>query len=121
MLYVEDTMARLWLLRGAHDAPGWQALRSAHEEEKVDIVHLDPHVWAILRDDQQPGDYDGLTAVEPPDGMYLDPNGSPLYMANGQVVAGGREVVAALGADAEQLLERFGDPETVLERLGRAF
>jgi hypothetical protein len=114
-------MARLWLLKGAHDAPGWQALRSAHEEEKVDIVHLDPHVWAILRSDQQPQEYEGLSVAEPPDGMYLDPNGSPLYLANGQIVAGGRDVIAALGADAEQMLEQLGNPETVLERLGRAF
>ena len=114
-------MATLWLLKGAHDAPGWQALRSDHEDEKVDIVHLDPHVWAILRADQPPQGYDGLTAVEPPDGVYLDPNGSPMYLANGQIVAGGRDVIAVLGADAEQMLEQLGEPETVLERLGRAF
>jgi hypothetical protein len=121
MRYVEDTMARLWLLKGDPDAPGWQALRSDQQEEKVDIIHLDPHVWAILRSDQQPGGYDGLDAGEPPDGIYLDPNGSPLYLANGEVVAGARDVISALGADAEQLLERIGDPEAVLERLGRAF
>jgi hypothetical protein len=121
MRYVEDTMARLWILRGDHDAPGWQALRGDHEGEKVDIVHLDPHVWAILRSDQQPQGYQGLSAAEPTDGMYLDPNGSPLYLANGQVVAGAREVISALGVDAEKLLERLGEPEAVLEHLGRAF
>jgi hypothetical protein len=121
MRYVEDTMARLWLLKGAPDAPGWQALRSDHEEEQVDIVHLDPHVWAILRSDQQPQKYEGLSATDPPDGIYLDPNGSPLYLANGQVVANAREVLAVLGADAERMLEQLGDPEIVLERLGRAF
>jgi len=121
MRYVEDIMATLWLLKGEPDAPGWQALRKDQQDEKVDIIHLDPHVWAILRSDRQPQDYDGLDAVEPPDGIYLDPNGSPLYLADGQVVAGARDVISALGAEAEQLLEKIGDPETVLERLGRAF
>lgn len=121
MRYVEDTMARLWILRGEPDAPGWQTLRSDHEGEKVDIIHLDPHVWAILRSDQEPQGYQGLTALEPTDGMYLDPNGSPLYLANGEIVGCARDVIAALGADAERLLQQIGDPETVLERLGRAF
>ena len=78
-------------------------------------------MWAILRSDQQPQGYQGLSAAEPTDGMYLDPNGSPLYLANGQVVAGAREVISALGVDAEKLLERLGEPEAVLEHLGRAF
>ena len=114
-------MARLWLLKGNPEAPGWQALRADQDAEKVDIVHLDPHVWAILRSDEPPRGYDGLGAVEPQDGIYLDPNGSPLYLANGQIVASARDVISALGADAERLLARIGDPETVLERLGRAF
>jgi len=114
-------MARLWLLRGPTDAPGWQALRTAHEQERVDIIHLDPHVWALIRADEAPAEYDGLTAVEPQDGLYLDPNGSPLYLAGGEIVPNAREVVTALGDDARELLDRIGDADTVLERMGRAF
>ena len=35
---------KLWILRGPHEAPGWQALREDYEEEKVDIIHLDARV-----------------------------------------------------------------------------
>jgi hypothetical protein len=117
----EDAMARLWLLKGPTEAPGWQALRTAHEEERVDIVHLDPQVWALIRADEAPTGYDGLTAVEPMDGLYLDPNGSPLYLAGGEIVTTAREVVGALGDEARELLEKIRDADTVLERLGRAF
>jgi hypothetical protein len=115
-------MSRLWLLRGDHDAPGWKVLRSDYEEEKVDIIHLDAHVWAMVQADDAPGGYEGLTATEPPDGLYIDPNGSPLYLANGEIVPSAREVVATLGEDAVKLLEQLGgDADRVLERLGRAF
>ncbi len=114
-------MPKLWLLRGPHEAPGWQTLRADHEQERVDIVHLDPKVWALVRADDPPTGYEGMEPSEPPDGVYLDPNGSPLYLAGGEIVRGGREVIAALGEQAQQLLDRIGDPETVLERLGRAF
>ena len=70
-------MAKLWLLRGAHDAPGWNTLRQDLKDEKVDIQHLDPKVWALVLADDAPTGYEGLEAVEPADGMYLDPNGSP--------------------------------------------
>lgn len=114
-------MARLWLLKGDHDAPGWQVLRSDQKEEKVDIIHLDPHVWAMVQAEQPPSDYEGLDASEPPDGLYLDPNGSPLYLANGAIVPSARDVVAVLGEEALALLEELGDADLVLERLGRAF
>ena len=35
-------MSRLWLLRGAHEAPGWQSLRTDQEEDRVEMVHIDP-------------------------------------------------------------------------------
>lgn len=114
-------MARLWLLKGPNEALGWRALRTAHEEERVDIVHLDPQVWALIRADEAPTGYDGLAAVEPQDGLYLDPNGSPLYLAGGEIVKTALEVVHALGDDARDLLAKIGDADTVLERLGRAF
>lgn len=114
-------MTRLWLLRGAPDAPGWKLLQADQKAEKVDIVHLDPPVWALVRADQQPAVYEGLDAREPPDGMYLDPNGSPMYLAAGQPVGGPMDVIRTLGADAGALLEKVKDPYLVLERLGRVF
>lgn len=114
-------MARLWLLKGDHDAPGWQTLRSDQEEEKVDIVHLDPHVWAMVEADEPPSGYEGLHASEPQAGLYLDPNGSPMYVVDGAIVPSARAVVAALGEEAVALLDDLGDADRVLERLGRAF
>ena len=79
-------MSKLWRLRGDHEAPGWKTLRTDHEEERVEIVHLDAKVWAVIRADEPPTTYEGLEPVEPPDGMYLDPNASPLYLLAGEIV-----------------------------------
>jgi hypothetical protein len=117
----ERMMAPLWLLKGEHDAPGWKKLRQAYQDEEVDIVHLDPQVWALIEAVDAPSGYDGLSASAPPDGMYLDPNGSPLYVVNRECVAGPRELIAGLGEEAISLLEQGGDPISVIERLGRAF
>ena len=114
-------MSRLWLLRGALDAPGWKLLQADQKAEKVDIVHLDPPVWALVRADQPPAGYEGLDATEPRDGLYLDPNGSPMYVAAGQPVKGPLDVIHALGGEAGALLEKIKDPDVVLERLGRVF
>jgi hypothetical protein len=111
----------LWLLKGDLDADGWNVLRKDYENEKTDIVHLDPKVWAVIDADTAPEGYDGLTAVEPPDGLYLDPNGSPMYIAGGAVVTTAEEVVRALGDEAQEMLAEIGDAHTVLERIGRAF
>jgi hypothetical protein len=114
-------MSRLWLLKGALDAPGWKALRADHEEEKVAIVHLDPPVWALIEAEDPPDGYEGLTASEPADGLYLDPNGSPFYVVGCRSVRGPMDVVLALGADAESMLDSTKDAVTVLERMGRVF
>lgn len=114
-------MAKLWILRGEHEAPGWNQLRKAYEDEKVDIIHLDAKVWAIIDDEEEPTGFEGLTASEPADGMYIDPNGSPLYIANGEILKSAEEVVRALGDKAQELLETTGDAETTLERIGRVF
>jgi len=114
-------MPTYWLLKGALDAPGWNTLRKDYEDAKVEIIHLDPKVWAVVEADDPPAGYDGLEAEEPADGVYLDPNGSPLYMVNGAIVNSAEEVVAALGKRAQALLEAIGDPHTVLERMGKAF
>jgi len=96
-------------------------MREHSKAEKVDIFHLDPRVWALMRADEPPSEYEGLSAVEPPDGMYLDPNGSPLYLVGGEVVAGPVEVIEALGDEAKELLEELGDAIAVLERLRKAY
>ena len=114
-------MSRLWLLKGDREAPGWQSLRTDQQEELVDMIHLDPRVWAIVRADDPPTKYDGVEAVEPPDGLYLDPNGTPLYLVGGEPVATAEDVITALGEDASALLEKTGDPHAVLQRIGRVY
>jgi hypothetical protein len=114
-------MSTLWLLKGDREAPGWQELRKLAKDGELDVVHLDPQVWAVIRADEPPEGFEGITAGEPPDGLYIDPNGSPLYLVGREIVRGPRDVIAALGSEAETLLEKIGDPDTVLERLGRAF
>jgi len=114
-------MSKLWILRGAHEAPGWNELRKDYEDEKVDIIHLDAKVWAIIEAAEAPAGYDGLNADEPADGMYIDPNGSPLFLFRGEVVATAETLVSALGRRAQELMEKVGQAETVLERLGMVY
>lgn len=114
-------MSKYWLLKGDLGAPGWNALRKDYDDKKIEIVHLDPKVWAMIEADDAPSGYDGLTAVEPADGLYLDPNGNALYLVNGAVVRTPEEVITALGNEATTLLEKIGDPQTVLQRMGRSF
>jgi hypothetical protein len=114
-------MSKLWILRGDHDAEGWKTLRSDHDEEQVDIVHLDAKVWAVIRADDAPTKYEGLHPAEPSDGMYLDPNGSPLYLVGGEIVKSPEQVVAALGDEARQMMDQIGDAVTVIERMRKAF
>ena len=114
-------MAKIWILRGAHEAPGWNQLRKAYEEEKVDIIHLDAKVWAIIDSAEEPTGYEGLKAAEPADGMYIDPNGSPLYLADGEIMTSAEAVIDALGSEAQEALQKTGDAETALERLGKVF
>ena len=114
-------MSTYWFVKGNHDAPGWKVLREEYKDEKIEIVHLDPNVWAMIEADDPPEGYDGLMSEEPADGLYLDPQGNALYMVNGAVVTTAEEVVDALGDEAKAMLEKIGDTHTVLQRLGRAF
>ena len=114
-------MAKIWILRGAHEAPGWNQLRKAYEEEKVDIIHLDAKVWAIIDAEDEPTGYEGLSAGEPEDGMYIDPNGSPLYLADGEILRSAEAVINALGPEAQEVFQKTGDAETALERLGKVY
>lgn len=114
-------MATIWILRGDHEAPGWQELRTAYEAEKVEIIHLDAKVWAIIDSEEEPTGYEGLTASQPADGMYIDPNGTPLFLIGGNIVQSAREVLEGLGQAATDMLEKTGDAETALERLGKVY
>jgi len=87
----------------------------------VDIVHLDARVWALVRADEAPTIYEGLEGTVPPDGLYIDPNGSPLYLVAGGIVSSPEEVIDALGEQAQALLEKVGDGNSVLERIGLVY
>ena len=97
MPVAEEKMAKLWILRGAHEASGWNQLRKAYEDEKVEIIHLDAKVWAIIDAEEEPTGYQGLSASRPADGMYIDPNGTPLFLVGGRVATSAKEVVEGLG------------------------
>lgn len=114
-------MSQIWILRGDHEAPGWNELRKAYEDEKVDIIHLDAKVWAIINAEEAPTGYEGLSAKEPADGMYIDPNGSPLYLVGGAVVPSAEALIDGLGDKAKEMLNATGDAETTLTRLGRVY
>ncbi len=114
-------MTKYWFFKGEFSAPGWNTLRKDYDNKKVEIVHLDPKVWAIIEADEAPEGYDGLTYEKPIDGLYLDPQGNALYIVDGDVVKTAEEVVEALGDEAKGMLEKIGDAHTVLQRMGRAF
>jgi hypothetical protein len=112
-------MDRLWLLEGPHEAQGWQALEKDSRARAVDLLIFDRAAWALLRAPEAPAGYPGLVPTAPPDGLYLDDQGRGVYVAGGRTVPGPAEVLAALGPEAAELLRKLGDPDTVLDRLGR--
>ncbi len=111
----------LWLLKGGPEAPGWRQLEQDAKAGTTDVVHFDRHAWALVEAEAAPSGYEGFEAVEPPDGLYVDPNGSPLYLVAGRPVPRAEDVIEALGEQARALVEKLGDPDRVLERLGRAY
>ena len=121
MPVAEENMAKIWILRGPHEAPGWNQLRKAYEDEKVDIIHLDAKVWAIINAEEKPSGYEGLDAQEPADGMYIDPNGSPLFLVGGEILTSADAAIEALGPEAQEMLNETGNAETALERLRKVF
>jgi hypothetical protein len=121
ILQRRNAMSKLWIMLGEHEAAGWDALRKDYQDKKIEIIHLDARVWAIVEAEEPPSGYEGLSGSEPADGMYIDPNGSPLYLAGGKVVPSGMAVIEALGAEAQATLESTGDVEATLQRLGRIF
>ncbi len=114
-------MDSLWLLKGPLGAPGWGPLEDDSRENKVEVLLFDWAEWALIRAPAAPASYEGLAPAAAPDGLFLDPQGRAVYVAAGREVKGPREVLAALGQPAQELLEAVGDPDTVLERLGRVF
>ena len=114
-------MSAIWLLKGKHEAPGWAPLERDAREKKADVLLFDRDAWALVRADEPPSQYEGLVPTSPASGLYIDNQGRHLYIADGQQVKTSGEVLATLGEPAQELLKKIGDPDTVLERLGRAF
>ena len=114
-------MEPLWLLKGKHEAPGWSPLERDASENKIDVLLFDRDAWALVCAAQAPTQYEGLVPVTPPSGLYIDSQGRNVYIADGQQVKSPSEVLATLGEPAQELLRKIGDPDIVLERLGRAY
>lgn len=114
-------MNPLWLLKGKPSAPGWTKLQIDHQSGEADVLHFDRDAWALVYAAEKPKGYDGLEAQQPPDGVYLDQHGRPCYVSNCAEVHSARAVIRNLGPEAAEMLERVGDPDLALERLGRAF
>ncbi len=114
-------METLWLLKGPYEAPGWKPLEADSRAGKVELLLFDRVAWAMLKGAEAPTQYEGLTATVPADGLYLDDQGRGIYVAGGKHVQGAKDVLALLGPQADELLQKFGDPDVVLERLGRVY
>ncbi|HEY6100956.1 MAG TPA: hypothetical protein VIW03_16070 [Anaeromyxobacter sp.] len=114
-------MDGLWLLQGTRAAPGWGPLEADSRANRIDLLLFDRSAWALVRAPAAPTAYEGLAPRTPPDGLYLDDQGRSVYVVGGAEVPGAREVLATLGPQAQELLARIGDPDVVLERLGRVY
>ncbi len=114
-------MDALWVLEGAHDAPGWEPLERDARAKTIDVLLFDRDAWALVRAPAAPTGYSGLAPSAARDGLYLDHQGRGVYVVGGQQVRGAAEVIAALGPQAQELLQKLGDPDVVLDRLGRVY
>ena len=114
-------MDPLWLLQGPPEAPGWKPLEADSRNDKTELLLFARAAWALVRAPEAPAQYPGLSPVTPPDGLYLDDRGRTVYVVAGREVRGPHEVLATLGPQAQELLRKLGDPDTVLERLGRVY
>ncbi len=113
-------MDPLWLLKAPHEADGWFPLEKDAREKKVMVLLFDRDAWALVRAPAAP-EYEGFTATPAPTGLYVDNQGRSVYVAGGIKVHDARDVIESLGAQARELLEKVGDPDLVLERLGRVY
>jgi hypothetical protein len=114
-------MDPVWLLKGTPAAPGWGPLEADSRANKIELLLFDRSSWALVRAPAAPAGYEGLPATTPPDGLYLDDQGRTVYVVGGAEVRSAREVLATLGPQAQELLRKIGDPDVVLERLGRVY
>ena len=113
-------MDAIWLLKGPYEAPGWKPLEVDSRATKIDVLLFDRAAWALMRAAEAPR-YEGLAASVPPEGLYLDDQGRGVYVLGAQLVQGPKEILATLGPQAQELLQKYGDPDTVLERMGRVY
>ncbi len=114
-------MDALWLLEGGHEAPGWGPLEADARAKKIDVLLFDRDAWALVRAAQAPTGYEGLVPVAPRDGLYLDNSARGVYVLGGKLVQRAEDVLATLGPRAQELMAKLGDPDVVLERLGRVY
>jgi hypothetical protein len=114
-------MEAIWLLRGPYDAPGWRKLEADSRADKAKLLLFDRTSWALIGAVEAPTQYEGLVPSVPADGLYLDDQGRGIYVLGAQQVRSADEVLATLGPQVEELLQKFGDPDVVLERLGRVY
>ncbi len=114
-------MDAIWLLKGPYDAPGWKPLETDARSDKIDVLLFDRAAWALMRAPEAPTKYEGLVASVPADGLYLDDQGRGIYVVGAQLVQGPKDVLATLGPQAQELLQKYGDPDVVLERMGRVY
>jgi len=114
-------MDPMWLLKGDRTAPGWRKLEQDSKADKIAMVAFDRAEWALVEAPEAPDGYEGLTPVEPEDGLYVSEQGIPIYVVGRKEVRRAEDVIKALGQEAEDLLAEVGDPDTVLQRLGRAY
>ncbi len=118
-------MDAIWLLKGPYEAPGWRPLEADSRANKVDLLLFDRASWALLSAPEAPTKYEGLVATVPADGLYLDDQGRGVYVVGAKLVQSAQDVLATLGpeaqAQARELLKKYGDPDVVLERLGKVY
>jgi len=111
----------LWLLEGPREAPGWVPLEGDARADAVDVRLFDRDGWALVRAPEAPTKYAGLVPATPRDGLYLDNLGRSVYVAGGDEVPGPLPVLATLGPRARELMEKYGDADVVLDRMGRVY
>ena len=114
-------MDPLWLLKGDYDASGWKPLERDAKAESIDWVLFDRDGWVLIRAAEPPTQYEGLVPEPPPDGLYIDQQGSHVYVLDAQLAKTAESVIDALGDEAKALFEKHGDPMRVLQALGRAY
>ncbi len=111
----------IWKLEGSYEAPGWKPLEADSRANKVDLLLFDRAEWALVNAPEAPTQYEGLVPKVPADGLYLDDQGRGFYIVGAKLVKGAAEVLATLGPQAEEMLRKIGDADTVLHRLGRVY